>query len=65
MVIQYLFICSSENNVNLMTQCKNIIQKIKQNKNSWPFLTPVNKSEVVDYYDVIKDPMGILIYLSI
>ncbi len=49
---------SSENNVNLLTQCRNIIQKIRQNKNSWPFLTPVNKSEVLDYYDVIKDPMG-------
>ncbi len=48
----------NENNVNFLTQCKNIIQKIKQNKNSWPFLTPVNKSEVPDYYDVIKEPMG-------
>jgi len=33
--------------------------KIKQNKNSWPFLKPVDPSEVLDYYEVIKEPMDI------
>jgi histone acetyltransferase len=25
---------------------------------AWPFLTPVKAEEVLDYYDVIKEPMG-------
>lgn len=25
---------------------------------AWPFLQPVNGEEVVDYYDVVKNPMG-------
>lgn len=25
---------------------------------AWPFLEPVDPSEVPDYYAVIKDPMG-------
>jgi histone acetyltransferase len=29
----------------------------KENSNAWPFIEPV--SGVPDYYDVIKNPMGI------
>jgi len=25
---------------------------------SWPFLEPVSREEVVDYYDLIQDPIG-------
>jgi histone acetyltransferase len=25
---------------------------------AWPFLYPVNPDEVLDYYDVITEPMG-------
>jgi histone acetyltransferase len=28
---------------------------------SWPFIEPVNKEEVPDYYDIIKEPMGLII----
>lgn len=32
---------------------------------AWPFKEPVDARDVPDYYDIIKDPMGIfLIYLS-
>lgn len=36
-----------------------ITEKIKAHKSSWPFLTPVNKDEVIDYYDVIKEPIDL------
>jgi len=29
----------------------------------WPFIEPVDASEVPDYYIVIKEPMGKLFYL--
>ena len=25
---------------------------------SWPFREPVNKEDVADYYEIIKDPIG-------
>ena len=25
---------------------------------AWPFLEPVDESEVVDYYNIVKEPMG-------
>lgn len=45
-------------NITLYSQCRNIITKIKNNKNAWPFLKPVDEKEVPDYYNVIKEPMG-------
>ncbi|CAI2371846.1 unnamed protein product [Moneuplotes crassus] len=39
--------------------CVYITEKIKAHKSSWPFLTPVNKDEVIDYYDVIKEPIDL------
>ena len=32
---------------------------------SWPFRDPVKASEVADYYDVIKQPMGISLFESL
>lgn len=49
---------NSNTNVNFYTQCKNIINKLRNNKNSWPFHKPVDFKEVPDYYEVIKEPMG-------
>jgi histone acetyltransferase len=46
-------------NINFFTQCRNLVTKIKNNKNSWPFLKPVDQSEVPDYYEVIKEPMDV------
>jgi len=31
---------------------------MKRHKQSWPFVDPVNKDDVPDYYDVITDPIG-------
>ena len=37
----------------------NIInEKIKSMSESWPFMKPVNKKMVKDYYEVIKNPIG-------
>jgi histone acetyltransferase len=52
------FIKNDNNNINFYTQCRNLVNKIKQTKNSWPFLKPVDPKEVPDYYEVIKEPMG-------
>lgn len=37
----------------------NVLQCVKQNPASWPFLKPVNPAEVPDYYDHIKYPMDL------
>lgn len=40
-------------------QLSNIIDILKKSKHAWPFMESVNKDEVPDYYDIIKDPMDI------
>jgi hypothetical protein len=35
---------------------------MRKHKSSWPFLEPVNKEDVPDYYDIIQDPIGRVIY---
>jgi len=54
----YLNLANNNTNINFYTQCKNIIDKLRSDKNSWPFHKPVDLKEVPDYYDVIKEPMG-------
>ncbi|XP_052795206.1 transcription initiation factor TFIID subunit 1-like [Mya arenaria] len=36
-----------------------ILNRIKAVENSWPFLNPVNKKLIKDYYDVIESPMDL------
>ncbi len=36
-----------------------LIQTVRSSACAWPFMEPVNPSEVKDYYDVIKDPIGL------
>jgi histone acetyltransferase len=36
-----------------------LLTEIQNHPSAWPFLEPVNGQEVVDYYDVIKDPMDL------
>ena len=48
-----------DGNTNFISQCRNIIMKLKSNKNSWPFKEPVNAQQVPDYYDTIKEPMDL------
>lgn len=36
-----------------------LLSSLQNSTNAWPFLQPVNKDEVMDYYDVIKQPMDL------
>ncbi|GFS25330.1 bromodomain adjacent to zinc finger domain, 1B, partial [Elysia marginata] len=40
-----------------LSLCEDVLQKVMKNKNSWPFLEPVDKKMVPDYYTLIKKPM--------
>ncbi|CAD8161559.1 unnamed protein product [Paramecium pentaurelia] len=42
-----------------MISCQQIIDTMRKHKSAWPFLDPVNKDDVPDYYDVITDPIDI------
>jgi histone acetyltransferase len=42
---------------SFQSSCLKILDQLVANKASWPFLTPVKKEEVPDYYDVIKEPI--------
>lgn len=42
---------------DFQSSCMNILERLVDFKSSWPFLKPVKKEEVPDYYDVIKFPM--------
>jgi len=50
----------SEEELNaLQLNLKEVILKIKDHPASWPFLKPVDRREVPDYYEVIKDPVDL------
>lgn len=36
-----------------------LLDEISKHKDSWPFVRPVSRSEVPDYYKVIKNPMDL------
>ena len=36
-----------------------LLSALQNSTNAWPFLQPVNKDEVLDYYEVIKQPMDL------
>lgn len=36
-----------------------LLNHMQNDTNAWPFLQPVNKDEVADYYEVIKEPMDL------
>ena len=36
-----------------------LLSDMQNHASSWAFLNPVNKDEVPDYYDVIKEPMDL------
>ncbi|CAG0882237.1 unnamed protein product [Darwinula stevensoni] len=38
---------------------KSILNQVKSHASAWPFLKPVDKNDVPDYYDVIKYPMDL------
>ena len=35
-----------------------LLTQLKNHSLVWPFEKPVNKDDVADYYDIVKDPMG-------
>ncbi|GCE99564.1 histone acetyltransferase [Zygosaccharomyces mellis] len=38
---------------------QNVLTEMQNHAAAWPFLQPVNKEEVPDYYDFIKEPMDL------
>lgn len=38
---------------------RRFLNQIQNHKQAWPFLNPVNRDEVPDYYDVITSPMDL------
>ncbi|OAD58747.1 Histone acetyltransferase KAT2B [Eufriesea mexicana] len=43
---------------SLYNALKNVLNSVKNHSTAWPFLKPVDKNDVPDYYDHIKYPMG-------
>ncbi|PQE03301.1 histone acetyltransferase GCN5 protein [Rutstroemia sp. NJR-2017a BBW] len=39
------------------SQLQRLLSSLQTHASSWPFLNPVNKDEVADYYEVITNPM--------
>ncbi|XP_071965223.1 uncharacterized protein [Antedon mediterranea] len=42
-----------------MDQLRKIVRQLQSHKMAWPFLEPVNKEDVPDYYEIIKEPMDL------
>ncbi|KAK2593665.1 histone acetyltransferase [Conoideocrella luteorostrata] len=40
-------------------ELRRVLYQIQNHKQAWPFLNPVNRDEVPDYYKVIKNPMDL------
>jgi histone acetyltransferase len=40
-------------------QLLHLLNDMQNHASSWPFLIPVNKDDVADYYEVIKEPMDL------
>lgn len=38
---------------------QNLLTELQNHPSSWPFVQPVNRDEVPDYYEVIKEPMDL------
>ncbi|EJP65839.1 Histone acetyltransferase GCN5 [Beauveria bassiana D1-5] len=38
-------------------QLLHLLNDLQNHNSAWPFLVPVNRDDVADYYDVIKEPM--------
>lgn len=44
---------------SLYNGLKEVLNSVKKQNNAWPFLKPVDKNEVPDYYDHVKYPMDL------
>lgn len=45
--------------VQQMKLCEDLLQELIRHQEAWPFLKPVDKKLVPDYYDVIRNPMDL------
>ncbi|KAL4963295.1 bromodomain-containing protein [Aspergillus stella-maris] len=41
------------------TELRRFLNQIQKHKQAWPFLHPVNRDEVPDYYNVIVEPLDL------
>jgi len=48
-----------EEAVAMQMQCRDVLNAIRDHSSSWPFHIAVNRQEVPDYYEIIKDPMDL------
>lgn len=44
---------------SLQVVFRDVLRSIKEHPSAWPFLKPVDKNEVWDYYDIIRDPIDL------
>ena len=44
---------------------KKLLGDLQTHPDAWPFMHPVNAGEVLDYYAVVKTPMGNTAFTSI
>lgn len=47
--------------LHISDQLRLLLGKIKQHSKAWPFLKAVSKNEAPNYYDIIKQPMDLLL----
>jgi len=45
--------------IAMQQQCRQVLYAIREHSSSWPFHHPVNKDEVPDYHEIIKDPLDL------
>ena len=50
---------SVEDDKTFEEHCQFIVGKLKTHKSAWPFMKPVDREDVSDYYEVIKDPVDL------
>ena len=50
---------NDDHQVRLSFILESIANKLKKMSESWPFMKPVDKKKVKDYYDVVKHPMDL------
>ncbi len=47
-----------ETNAGLQMVYKSILNQVRNHTSAWPFMKPVDRNEVPDYYEHIQFPMG-------
>ena len=47
--------------LHISDQLRLVLSKIKQHSKAWPFLKAVSKNEAPNYYEIIKQPMDLLL----